>query len=115
PPASASCGDWTCSTRASTPAALSLSAVRCAVAWLESADVGASGSGESEGIATSAVQKSEESAPPLLILVSVTPGARVVTVRFSGRSAAPRLRWEAWSVLLLFERTSSALVGPTGV
>ena len=63
------------------------------VAWLESAEAGASGSGESEGMATSAVQKSEGSAPPRLIFVRVTPGARAVTVRFSGRSAGPRLRW----------------------
>jgi hypothetical protein len=71
--------------------------MRCAPDWLESAEAGASGSGESEGMATSAVQKSEESAAPRLIFVKVTPGAKVLTVRFSARSVAPRLSRAPWS------------------
>jgi hypothetical protein len=55
----------------------------------DKADAGACGSGEMAGIATLAVQNKGAAGASRVMVVRVSPGASVVAVRFSGRSAAP--------------------------
>ena len=68
-------------------------------------------------MATSAVQKREASGAPRVMEVLVSPGASVVSARFSGRSEAPRSSLAALigAVAGREDTVGAALTGPTGV
>jgi hypothetical protein len=89
PPASASFGVGTSSTRGSSPAAFNFAAAASAPALSDRAVAGASGSGEVDGIATSTVQVEPAPVWPRVIVVSVTPACRVEVWRVSARLAGP--------------------------